>query len=261
MQVLRRIFTTCLLLIVIFTISTAAWRLPAIQKTLKKDGYVAVTELPNGNQLFFSTTEVSNEQYREFITYLKTNQRSNDLVIAQVDSAAWTNTFAYNAPYVNYYFQHTAYDNYPVVNITYEGAQLYCEWLTAQYKNKGYTVKVRLPEADEWMLAAQGGNKENLYGWEGNAINDKKGNPLANYQWNVEKAIIVSPVTSYAPNAFGIYHMSGNVAEMLQTKGTHKGGSWFSAQQYVTVLGDDEYKDITTASPFIGFRTVIEVSK
>ncbi len=261
MPAIKRNSTTCLLLIVIFTISTSALRTPSIQKTLKKDGYVAVNELPNGNQLFFSTTEVSNAQYRAFITYLKTNQRSNDLVIAQVDSAAWTNTFAYNAPYVNYYFQHTAYDNYPVVNITYEGAQLYCDWLTAQYKNKGYTVKVRLPEADEWITAAQGGNSQNTFGWEGNILTDKKGNPLANYKWNMEKAIIVSPVNSYQPNAFGIYNMSGNVAEMLQTKGKHKGGSWLSEQQYLTVSGDDEYNDITTASPFIGFRTVIEVSK
>ena len=40
--------------------------------------------------------------------------------------------YAFNEPMKEHYFSHPAYDNYPVVAISREGAELYCKWLTKE---------------------------------------------------------------------------------------------------------------------------------
>jgi hypothetical protein len=52
------------------------------------------------------------------------------------------------------------YGEYPAVNVSFEAAVRYCEWLTDQYnsgkKKRFKKVKFRLPTLDEWQIAALG---------------------------------------------------------------------------------------------------------
>ena len=53
------------------------------------------------------------------------------------------------------------YDEYPVVNISYEAVIAYCEWLTESYNNtkakkKFKKVMFKLPTVNEWQIAALG---------------------------------------------------------------------------------------------------------
>lgn len=53
------------------------------------------------------------------------------------------------------------FNDYPAVNISYEGALAYCNWLTEEYnghpkKKKFKKVLFRLPTLDEWQIAALG---------------------------------------------------------------------------------------------------------
>ena len=99
-------------------------------------------------------------------------------------------------------------ENYPVVNITWQDATDYCEWLG---KKLGMTV--RLPSEAEWELAARG-KEQYKYPW---------GN-----EWNKEGAISeesggkISAVKSFSVNRspFGAYDMAGNVWEWTQDKVT-----------------------------------------
>jgi formylglycine-generating enzyme required for sulfatase activity len=117
------------------------------------------------DKLYACKYEVTNFLYRNFENDLKLNKRTNDLKTACVDTLNWRDNKCYNEPFVEYYYRHLAYDNYPVVNISYDAANLFCKWLTEKYnanpKRKFKKVIFRLPNEKEWEFAAAGG--ENNY--------------------------------------------------------------------------------------------------
>jgi sulfatase modifying factor 1 len=238
--------------------------IPLIQKKLKK-----INE-----HIYASSTEISNLEYKIFIDFLKKNEAKENLQIAQIDSLKWRREYTYNEPYVRYYHSHPAYQDYPVVNISYEGAVLFCEWLTVQYnahsKRKFNKVLFRLPSESEWIQAAQGGNPLSTYPWKGDQIKDKKGRYHCNFiraaedtmgvaGFNNDNADITAPVKSYEPNAFGLYNLSGNVAEMLLEKGKTKGGSWLDTAEAMRIASNGRFAQFSTPSSAIGFRVFMEV--
>lgn len=109
--------------------------------------------------------EVTNKEYRLFLNNLK-KQKNYDLYVkCMVDTNKWNTVFpmAFHDPMTNMYAWHPAYDNYPVVNISYEGAVAYCKWLTEQYNQQnpeGKYVSFRLPTEQEWRYAAGSKNEK-----------------------------------------------------------------------------------------------------
>ena len=61
---------------------------------------------------------------------------------------------------------------------------------------------------------------------------------------------------SYYPNRFGIYTISGNVAEMIAEPGKTKGGSWQDIPYYGQI---PTFKIHEGPSPAVGFRVFMEV--
>jgi formylglycine-generating enzyme required for sulfatase activity len=77
---------------------------------------------------------------------------------------------------VDNYFSHPAYNDHPVVNITREGAEMYCAWLTIEtnkhLKEKGRPLinDMRIPADVEWVYAALGGIQDAVYPWNSKMI-------------------------------------------------------------------------------------------
>lgn len=147
--------------------------------------------------------EVSNGMYLQYIHsfYDKGVQFFQDLL---PDTTVWRAPLAFNEPYVDYYFRHPAYREYPVVGLTHEQCKLYCDWLTLRYnsneKRKHRKVIFRLPTADEWYRIAIS-NIDNdqpvkktedskltelgiyqYFPWDGVKMTNEKGDRLANYR-------------------------------------------------------------------------------
>jgi formylglycine-generating enzyme required for sulfatase activity len=226
--------------------------------------------------LYASKTEVSNFQYASFLNYLKRNNKTKEYELAKIDSTKWREGLSFNEPFVTHYHAHPAYSGYPVVNISYEGATMFCEWLTETYnkaeKRKYKKVVFRLPTEEEWVIAAKGGNPAAIYPWEGSELRDKrgmsrcnaireKGDTMGTAGFLNDGADITATVVSYQPNKIGLYNMSGNVAEMLLEKGRTKGGSWLDDMEAMKIESNGKYATFTNPAPAVGFRYFMEVKE
>lgn len=107
---------------------------------------------------YLDETEVSNQDYREFTHWLARVYPGDVAKVkaATPDSSVWRRKLAYNEPYVNNYFRHPAYSEYPVVGVTWEQASAYCDWRTDRV-NEQILVDRGIIEHD----ASQGG--QNVY--------------------------------------------------------------------------------------------------
>jgi len=234
-----------------------------------------LTEIPANNSFLISKYEVSNQLYNLFL-------KSNSNQKHSSDNSLWEREMDYPSIARNDYTSHSDYNNHPVVNITKEGAKAFCIWLTKEYskfpkrKYKNYTF--RLPKEKEWDLAARGGLQGSPYPWGGPYIRNAQGCMLCNYRpakdrWilDTENTYLIpgiseselrdagaqdgllttGPVNSYHPNGYGLYNMSGNVAEMIADSNITKGGSWVSLPYHLQITSSEINKG---PSPYIGFR-------
>ena len=218
--------------------------------------------------------------------------KKTDPVAIYPDTTTWIKDFAYsyNEPMHNDYFWHQAYDDYPVVGVSWKQAKAFCAWRTL-YKNafikkkkgRNQVNSFRLPTEAEWEYAARGGLESGTYPWGGPYAKNDRGCFLANFKPNrgdyaADGALYTVEAKSYDPNDYNLYNMSGNVAEWTNSsydaasdeyvstmnpnvpdakneRKVIRGGSWKDVSYYLQVSTRNfEYAD--SARSFIGFRTV-----
>lgn len=266
-------------------ISTTQKQKKSMLKALLKKNKDTYAYIPSGTfdyngktvslQAFYmQTTEVTNLEYRTFLFDLLIQGRKDDYIKAKPDEQMWVKQFSNSQkPMADLYFSHPAYNNYPVVNISREGAELYCKWLTTEYNEYAATKKaalindIRLPSRTEWTYAASSCGKYTNYPWQGEFTRNSKGGFLANHKpfegrYYDDGYFHTGEVTSFYPNDFGLYCLSGNVAEMVYNTDNSKtnpgtaGGDWTSDPEHIKLYAEDLNSGITEARCTIGFRVV-----
>lgn len=263
-----------------------------------RDAYWGMLKI--NDTLHVSQCEIANRMYDKFLLDLLKQRRFDDLEIAKNERTDWMSILLpmYKNLSVEKVFEHCKLDDdrFPVCNVSYEAAVMYCDWLTSIYnklehrKKKYKKVKFRLPTEKEWEYLARGGtSSEFIYPWgrvqkammegpkaiEGfgyDSITNSHGCYLANIQTmrtigkrhpeearscpNYDGAIFPVTISSYAPNEFGLYCTIGNVAEMVQEKGIAKGGGWNTLVKDAIIPARLEYDG---PNPNVGFRVVMVV--
>jgi formylglycine-generating enzyme len=182
------------------------------------------------NRYNFETNSYEGEVYNQFGERVEVADRSAFIMKDQVnvypDTLAWIADFTYsfNEPWTEMYFWHPGFDEYPVVGVTWKQATAFSIWRTQLLNNflrsKGQpeVMAYRLPSEAEWEYAARGGLDNNLYPWGGLYTRNDKGCFLANFKplrgrYGDDGGMYSMTVASFSPNDFGLYDMSGNVAE------------------------------------------------
>ena len=182
-------------------------------------------------------------------------------------------------------------DDLPVEQVSWYDALNFCnalsqsEGLTPCYTINGTKVTsdfeanaYRLPTEAEWEYAAKAGTKTDFYSgkltYSGNSPIDPNLDKIAWYSANSSNA--THPVGQKAPNAFGLYDMSGNVWEWcwdryaeypsketkdyqgpeIGTYRVYRGGGWRNLAWYCRSTNRDRnYLDDKNNS--LGFRVVL----
>ncbi|WP_397445606.1 gliding motility lipoprotein GldK [Polaribacter sp. R77954] len=208
------------------------------------------------------------------------------------DTTVWVKDFnySYNDPMHQDYFYHQSYGDYPVVGVTWEQANAFCNWRTKKKndylrgkKGSSLVPDFRLPTEAEWEYAARGGLEFATYPWGTGSTTSDRGCFLANFKpvrgnYAVDGALYTVEAKSFNANDYGLYNMAGNVSEWTNTaynlssyymastmnpnvedrKNKRKiirGGSWKDVAYYLEV-GSRDYEYADTARSYIGFRTV-----
>ncbi len=207
------------------------------------------------------------------------------------DTTVWIKdfTYSYNEPMHNDYFSHPAYQDYPVVGVSWNQAVAFCNWRTnfknsaQREKGKPNVSRFRLPNEGEWEYAARGGIPSGTYPWGSPYLLNDRACFLANFKplrgdYAADQAVYTVEAKSYLPNDYNLYNMAGNVAEWTnssynagsyeyvsslnpnmsfkdETRKVVRGGSWKDVAYFLRVSSRDfEYSD--TSRSYIGFRTV-----
>ena len=141
---------------------------------------------------------VTNEQFSRFLEHMgcEKDQNYNDLIRLK-DSRINRITGKLSIE--------SGYAKHPVVGVTWYGAVGYASW-----------VGKRLPTEAEWEIAARGGQENAPY---------PTGDSIEKNQANIF-SVDTTAAKSYAPNAYGLYDLIGNVYEWCQ--------DWYGYNYYET---------------------------
>jgi formylglycine-generating enzyme required for sulfatase activity len=141
--------------------------------------------------------------------------------------------------------------DYPAVNVTWDDARAFCEWLTARERASGLLTTAqsyRLPTEMEWNLAADPDHRHAEYLWgsawppprgagnfageEAPVDKSEPGTHIAGYDDGFPR---LAPVGKFAPNRLGLHDLAGNALEWCEdwSDDTHRGrvlrgGSWLN---------------------------------
>jgi gliding motility-associated lipoprotein GldJ len=84
------------------------------------------------SSFYMDETEVKNVDYREYLHWLRRVYKTYPDVYRRAlpDTLVWRSPMGFNDPYVQYYFRHPSYNNYPVVGVSWVQASDYSLWRT-----------------------------------------------------------------------------------------------------------------------------------
>ena len=240
---------------------------------IDREGYIVrktITRSSRGSQIDFVNTYITN---------------------VYPDELSWGTDFpnSRNGQNIGTYFTAEAYNNHPVVGVSWVQADAFCAWRTDMYLAKGNNLEgfteYRLPSEAEWEYAARNGNSGDVYPWFSDKTHTSDGLAHLNYRGSTELKDLVMQVGAFLPNRFGLYDMSGNAAEWTSStyietvdnisspanpnfdyrahtddpdilkRKVVKGGSWKDTEAFVNP-GVKTFEQQDKGRSYIGFRCV-----
>lgn len=282
------------------------WKDPATEEELE-DLFMPENQRLFGKKEWNTSRFVYNYKEYDYTTAVstQTSRNRNEFVATKSiniypDTLVWTKdmAYAYNEPQTQLYFSHPAYYDYPVVGVSWNQANAFCDWRTRLLRSYRQSRKMilqfpfRLPSEVEWEYAARGGRMAAPYPWGGPSLRNNRGCLLANFKPGrgnyVDDGVTYTAKTySFNPNDFGLYNMSGNVAEWTAStfdesvssfmgdlnpdyrynakaedpnylkRKVIRGGSWKDVGYYL-MNGTRAYDFQDSARSTIGFRCVMD---
>jgi gliding motility-associated lipoprotein GldK len=244
------------------------WKDPAVVEELE-DLFLPENQRVFGRQEWNTSRFVYNYKKYNYTAAAasQSNRNRNEFVEAKSiniypDTLVWTKdmAYAYNEPQTQLYFSHPAYYDYPVVGVSWNQANAFCDWrtrlLSAFRQSRKLTLQFPFRLEVEWEYAARGGRMAAPYPWGGPSLRNNRGCLLANFKPGrgnyVDDGVTYTAKTyTFNPNDFGLFNMAGNVAEWTAST-FHE-----SASSFVGDLNPDYRYDAKENDPQVLKRKVV----
>jgi formylglycine-generating enzyme required for sulfatase activity len=193
------------------------------------------------NPFYLGVHEVTKGQFAEFV------KAANYRTEAEKDGQGgwgYNESTTFTEQNAEFNWKNTGFsqtDSHPVVNITWNDASAFCEWLSAK-EGKSY----RLPSEAEWEYACRGGTPTRFFTGDGPGSLSGSANvqdaaferkfPKVDYARYPSFSFddgwaFTCPVGRFEPNRFGLYDMTGNVWEWCS--------DWYDKDYYKKSPVDD----------------------
>jgi formylglycine-generating enzyme len=134
------------------------------------------------SSFYMDETEVTNVDYREYLHWLRRVYIDYPEVYrnALPDTTVWRSPLGYNEPYVETYFRHPAFNDYPVVGVNWLQANDFCVW--------------RTDRVNEMILVREG-----ILDWDPNQLNENNFNTDA-YLAGQYEGLVLQNLPSLSPD-------------------------------------------------------------
>lgn len=188
---------------------------------------------------YLGAHEVTVGQFRRFVEAAgyQTDAERNEGFKGAYGFNAETGKFEQNE---NYSWRQVGFpqsDEHPVVNVSWNDAVAFCQWLS---KKEGKTY--RLPTEAQWEYACRAGSTTRYHSGDdpetlaqvGNVSDATAKAKFADWKYPLSASdgqVFTAPVGSYRANAFGLYDMHGNVSEWC--------ADWYNGEYYANSTGAD----------------------
>jgi len=153
-------------------------------------------------------------------------------------------------------------EGHPAACMSLAGARAYCRWLEDSLRNDIPGIRVGLPTPLQWEAAARAGRAWR-YPWGPEGPSGSRANisdasePLLTRCPDMDDGHPgLAPAGSYRPNPWGLWDMSGNLAEWCVAAGggaVAMGGSWLSDSSECR-CASEFFPDTSQGYPYVGFR-------
>lgn len=214
------------------------------------------------NDFYITSTEITNRDYARFLNEVP--KPDSSWINLNVKYKQERCRIIYSS---GKYQVEEGYENYPVINVTYAGAQAFAQHYC-----------MRLPTEAEWEYAARGGRygKQSSFQFAGSDTVD-----LVAWHWGNSPGRLHA-VKTKKPNQLGLYDLSGNVYEWCEDYYADnfyttpnrenplnkqpsqwrcvRGGNVFFGAEFCRATNRGKWGP-DVPSPGVGFRCVIEVNK
>lgn len=256
-----------------------------ITKKFSLPGFVQLND-----SLFISATEIDIREYGRFLSIWRKFSGDPDFISKALPSPnylGWTYWNSFSKFLITFSGQYEIVDknltteppkdtiisftalinNWPVVNVTRQQINLYCDFRTKDYqvfynsqkkkKKAKYPANLffRLPTTSEWIYAASSGldTTKYKYGVEEDYVKYSSPVSMEAFISDTTKQSHPFPVTMGQMNKSKIINMCGNVAELVSDNEFAYGGSFLEPTANCTVTSK---KLFTEPKSNIGFRIV-----